>query len=31
LFFMKFHWNFMKKKGPLNEIKALLVVLTFNC
>jgi hypothetical protein len=20
---MKFHWNFMKKKGPLNEIKAL--------
>jgi hypothetical protein len=23
LFFMKFHWNFMKKKGPLNEITSL--------
>jgi hypothetical protein len=23
---MKFHWNFMKKKGPLNEITSLLLV-----
>jgi hypothetical protein len=22
-FEIKAHWNFMKKKGPLNEIKAL--------
>jgi hypothetical protein len=24
LFFMKFHWNFMKKKGTLKEITSLL-------